>query len=167
MYSETLLDEIKLITGIDLNEFLSTFVSFMDYDYIEIANYYSGISKIPNGESFKNLNNLLDNSKFFINLLNLNKEKFFTIEIWEVLIILEEINNKLLFTNNISKFLRSSIIKGQFNLGVINYLSLNYQENLEKVAKKLNSVNPDNDWVDIAIKNDLIEEDYTNEGGRY
>ena len=165
MVSEELLDEIKKITGIDLSYTIYNFIYFMDFYYPDIINYYSGLTSVPNGDSFKKLNILLDESKTLINILNLNKQSFSSVEIHILLENIEEMHTKLCIIDNISKFLRSTIVKGQFNLGVIDQVSLNYNETLEKLSRRINSINSDNDWVDSAIKNDLIEEDYTPDGG--
>jgi hypothetical protein len=164
LYSQDILDKYERILSIDLLSYLINYLSFVDKDAGNIVGYYSG-EIIFNESSFKKLDLLLENYHDLINLIKLNKHNFQSLEDWEILEELENIYGQLLLTSNCSKFLRSSILKGEFNLGVNKDYGLRYQQTLEMLSKDINDIDPQNNWANLALKNDLIEEDYTPEGG--
>lgn len=163
-YSQEILDKYNHILNIDLLDYFIKFLDFINNDSNNIINYYSGKIDL-NEDSFKKLDNLIFNFSELINLIILNKNQFNLVQDWEILDKIEEIYNQLILLSNISKFLKSSIVKGNFNLGLTIDYGLKYQENLEKVSNNIGNINFQNDWIDLAIKNDLIEEDYIPEGG--
>lgn len=165
LYSFDIIEKYKRIFGINLVDYIGSYIYFLDKYSIDIINYYSGKVQTPNAVSFNILSNLMNSYKDLINLMNLNKDQLTNIEDWQILDDLENIYIKLLSISNISKFLRSSIVKGNFNLGVNYDYGLKYGETLEKVSEEIGDQDPQNDWNKIALKNDLEEEEYTPEGG--
>lgn len=164
LYSEDNITKYQHILGINLISYLADFISFINLDSNNIIDYYSG-KIILNENSFNRMNKLINNYQDLINLISINKSQFKNLEDWEILEELENIYGKLISISNISKFLRSFILKGEFNLGVTKNYSLKYQEALEDLSFKIGDIDPQNNWSNLSLKNDLIEEDYTPEGG--
>lgn len=165
MITNTTIDTFKKITGYNVSLLLAQFAVFIENDFPNIQAYYSGSLKTPNSQSFKNLDYLLEQYTLAINLANLGKNSFKNVDSWELMTSLEEAQNKLLLISNISKFLRSSIPKGIYNTGTVVDYNLRYAETLEKATLNLGSPDHQNEWSEVALNNDLIEEDYTPEGG--
>jgi len=153
-------------TGYDLSTYLSLTNTFINVQSNNIIAYYSGDVKTPDREAFNVLNELKIESNKIIQLFIVHKKSLETAEYWELLNMLEDIHIKLHTADNYSKWLRSSITKNNFNPDPeIEYI-LKQNQNLEKVSSDVQKSNDrDNDWYDIAIRNDMIEEDYTPEGG--
>jgi len=164
LYSQDILDKYKKFLNIDLLSYLTNFLIFVDKNSTDIVGYYSGTIPLKE-KSFKLLDGLLQSYYDLINLIKLNKHNFKSLQDWEILEEIENIYGRLLTLSNCSKFLKSSILKGEFNLGVNKDYGLKYQQTLEMLSDTINDVDPQNNWTNLALKNDLIEEDYTPEGG--
>lgn len=161
-----IIDRFELITGFQLKAYLENFVFFIDTHQRNIINWFSGKTKIPNALSFDELNKLVKESLRLDEVIQVNNDRFDLMSYWELLERIEDIKIALKTIENSSKFLRSSITKNNFNPNFeMDYL-VRQQETLENVSSKLGSTNKQNDWVDIALRNDLKEEDYTLQGGK-
>jgi len=165
MFTQDTLDNFKKITGINVNNLLSNFVYFVNNSYPNIVDYYAGRLSQPDQDSFNLLNKLTIDFDNTILIFDINKRRFKTIDYWDLLDNLEDIKIKLSTITNISKYLRSSIAKGNYNTGVVYEQTLNYNQTLENVSTVLGSESPQNDWVNIALNNDLKEESYNTNGG--
>jgi len=159
-------EEIKKITGIDIELIFNDFADFMDFDFIKIKNYYEG--KLDNNyiDSFRKLKDLEENVDNLLVKINKSSSSFSNIIFWDLLDIIENIKNKIKTINVLSKFLRTSIVNAQYDSGINQQEFLVRQNQLLRGVAwaELKSKDPNNDWVDIAIKNNLREEDYDNSG---
>ena len=165
MITSNLIETYKEKLGIDITVPLTNFVVFTQNHMGNIINYYSGIENIPNKKSFDFLNNLLQDFENLIQVTRLNRDVFITLEVWDLYESLDLMWTSLLTTSNISKFLRSSIKKGQLQNGLISLVGVNYNQTLEKIQQNINTNDFDNQWTNLAISNDLNEEKYTLDGG--
>lgn len=153
-------------TKFQLMEFLVDTKMFFSINYPNINNFYSGRVQFIEKINFKLLDSLLKRSEECTDVFSKNKKIFNRSYFWDILDSVEDIKVKLQTTKNLSKFLRSSIINGSNKSGLVIPIRLNKNETLEDVSKKiLNSTNPDNDWVEIALQNDLKEENWDIDGG--
>ena len=85
---------------------------------------------------------------------------------WVVLETLEEIENRLMTLNNMNKWSRSSITNTRYSSSSQIEYTLKQNQTLENIARNVLEQNDYQDsWFDIAFRNQLFEEDYTNEGG--
>jgi len=161
-----ILTDFDNITGIDIRQFMSDFLSFVERDEANIVAYYQGDVETANSGSFDRLSTLIDEANDILRAFQLNKEYFENYEYWELLSNIEDIRFKLFTTDNISKFLRSPINKGKFTLGTEANFVLKQNSSIEKTLDiNANPENADNEWGEVALYNDLREEDYTNDGG--
>jgi len=159
-----MIEEFKKITGYDLSAFFSRFVSFVDNNYNSIVSYYSG-----NGSIGKTVFNALDqlisdsdhvNDLFSNNIVNLS----YNVNWWEILEQFEDARDRLLTIKNSPKWFRSYYINDYDSNINVNHITKDNQ-NIEDVANIFEYNDPQNDWIDLSIKNDLSEGDYSNEGG--
>lgn len=166
LFSEDTIEKFTSITGFDVVSFMSDFAIFIGEDRSNIIDYYSGNIKAPDAKSFDFLNQLLIESEQVLNLVSLNRDSFENFAFWNLLEQLEKIHVSLLTVSNASKFLRSNITKNNFNPNPEIDIVLKQNQTLEQFSRNtLQSSDFDNDWIDVALRNDLNEEKYTPAGG--
>lgn len=164
-FSEDTLDRIFTLTKIDVATLLSDYVDFTSSDSLNIWNYYRGKITTPIMTSFTRLERLTEEFDILVRSMCDFKETLSTTDFWEVLEIAEDCRLALKTTDNASKWSRSSIVKNNFyNTIQIRWVQSSNQT-LEDIALLSGSIDYGNRWVEIAIKNDSREEDYTPDGG--
>ena len=157
-YNQETLDYYKKFLSIDLQDFYTRFANFISNDNSTIINFYTGKIKKISGDVIDRLKILSDESEKNLAIIYLHKGNLKTTEDWFILDDLEEIKMKLKTISNSYKFLRSTIEKGIYDYDMISEQTLNYGETL---VKKFGEQN----WVEVALYNDLEEENYNTEGG--
>lgn len=163
--TDSILDDFKSATKYDISQFLADYISFIETDYATISNYYSGLSDILPKNELKRLDNLIKEQKKIIEIINLNANILANYEYWIVTEYIEDIGNALDTANNASVWLRSSQTKDGFKNNVIMSTTLSQNQGLKELDRdNLKSNDPDG-WVDIALQNQLREEDYNLSGG--
>lgn len=155
----TVLETFKKQTGCDIQSFLTDFVEFCNTYYPIIVSYYEGQDVKVEG-AFAKLDNLMKRAGEIEPLFDLKASGMNNIEYWELLDQFTECQTKLLTINNSSKWLRSAIL-GRYSPVVAVNRVLGTKESFEQVSASLGSDNRDDDWIDIAKKNLVTEEDYT------
>jgi len=166
-YRQISIDEFKRITQFDLSQYMIRVDYFFNNNYTNIHNWYAGETNKPDTNSFKLLNRLIYESDNISNLVTQNKNRFDKAYFWDLLENLEDLKEQLITTTNLSKLLRSIRTKNSYQSSLeVNY-TLNKYETLESVQRnKISLTNFDDDWINIAMRNDLSEEDYDTEGGK-
>jgi len=159
-----ILDQFKSITSLDIELFLNNVSDFISDNYQSIVNYYTKDTAID-GNIFIDLDNLIDIS-ILINsaFSNFRDQLSLTTEFWKLIDIFDEARVKLLTIQNSERWLRATK-DTLFNDSVSPSYVLRQQQTIENVSKDLGDTIPQDDWVDLAIKNDLEERDYDTEGG--
>lgn len=157
-----LTDKFKNITGYNIENFFNDYILFTEKHYQNIVNYYNGYDIV--GDSFDFFDSLLKESIKIESLLQMYSNSFNTVDFWNLIDKFDDIKIKLDTINNLSKWLRSSRIDRYSSNVNISYVQ-KQGETLEKIVAKSGSVNSENDWVDVALENDLPEEGYSFNGG--
>lgn len=153
-------------TSIDVAAYMNAYVTFMEFDYPNIIAYYSGQVPQPNVNSFAELDRLRQQAIILDANIRQNASRFQSTEDWDLLERLEDIRIKLDTIDQSSKWLRSSITKGSFNINPEVDHSLKQNQTLEAVSRDVSGdLDFNNDYVEIARRNNLREEDYTLDGG--
>lgn len=160
------LDEFYAKTKKNIVPFFRRATAFFTTSYPDLVDYYSGQSvQITQGVftqlalleeecseilvMYKNLGTRLNNAKW-----------------WVLLDYIEQIDSQLKTARNINKWSKSSIATVAYNPVMQVPYTLKPKQTLERVAQDiLKSTNPSDDWVDIALQNQLTEEDYSITGG--
>jgi hypothetical protein len=155
---------IKIIRY-DITAYLNDYASFINRDRIKIYSYYSGRTSRPNKKAFLNLKALLSTTQDINGLIEIHRNRMNSAQFWEVLELFTQIEESLLTIDNSSKWLRSVITKNNFSPAVEIQTVLKELQTLEQMARELGSSSFESDWVKIALRNDLPEEDYTTDGG--
>jgi len=163
---QTAIEIFQNKTGYKLDEYLLRVNDFFQSDFQRIYDWYSGLSKKPNVNSFKNMYTLICDSGVVLNLFYQNRNEFSKTYFWDLLEQLENINIKLITTSNLSKLLRSTRTKSSYSGKLSTDYTTRKYDTLEDVQRNVNnSPNYDDDWWRLAVGNDLKEEDYDNGGG--
>lgn len=160
-------ENFSKITRYDLSNFILDCDEFFKSDFVEILNFYNGSTRSLNILSLRKMADLISEVNKVNSLFSNYKQMFVTVDYWELCVLLENVKSKLLFTNKISKYLRSSIVMGRSKRGTSFEYTMSPEETLERISKDVLD-NPDyeNNWFDIALENDLKESDWDIEGGK-
>ena len=160
------LSDFVSITKYPIKTYLSDYAEFVELHEANVYRYYGGRTDQPNEESFRILNNLIERSSLLENIIENKRDSFKSGAYWELIEMLSDIQQQLETTSNASKWLRSAIAKNDFSPGVELEHTLRQLQTLEQVASdQEGSSDRDSDWVRIALRNDLREEDYSTAGG--
>lgn len=160
----TQLDHFYKTTRYDISGFFERFKDFVDNNYDNYVGYYRGISKLDNLTKSK-LVALVNESKTIEELFFLNKESLSSnLDFWDLYETFSDCLLKLETIENTPKWTRSSY-GGGFDKDIkVNYI-LKQNQSIEELTSQLGFNNPDNDWVNLAIENNLREVDYDLSGG--
>jgi hypothetical protein len=164
--SSDIIEEFESITSFSLSSYLQSFKSFVKQDVSSIVNYYSGNISTLNTTSFNNLKSLIETTQDLFAIFALNQNVFQNYKWWVFISEIEKFESFLMTIDNSSKWLRSTISKANFNPNPEVDIPFNQGQTLESISRDiLGSKDWSNTWSDLALKNDLREEDYTSEGG--
>lgn len=158
--------EFEEITKYKISTFLSDVATFFTKDYKKITDYYDGSTNEINSIHLDNHNRLLNEADKITSLFIRNKNAFNTIEFWELLEFFEDIKTKLQKVSVIKKYIRSSRDDMNYLSGIATDYTIGSEQTLEEVSQLLQEDTPDDDWINIAVSNDLKEIGYTIDGGK-
>lgn len=156
-------EDFKRITGYDLQAFFQRFVDFINFHSGNVINYYDGGS--INNTSFNELETLLKESKNISPLFEQHGANLTYLGYWEVLEKFTDIQTSLYTFDNMNKWMKSSRLN-RFDSGTHIVRQLRQGETMELLSEDVGYSNSQEDWVTLAINNQLIEEEYTPEGGK-
>jgi hypothetical protein len=166
MITNKILSDFKRKTNYPLGDFFIEAKLFFEKDYNNFVLFFSGKTNLLDKTSIKRLNKLSEQSLVISNLFLYKKNLMKTIDYWELLEGFENIKTKLETTINISKYSRSSVIANQSKSGFAFDYNLVSEQTLENVSRTiLKESSFENDWINIAMDNDLKEIDYDISGG--
>lgn len=161
-----ILAEFKQLTGKEIESFLSRALNFFNTDYNMIVQYYSGRLQSINSLPFANFENLVNETKVFFEIFRSNAGRMNNLKWWLLLEQIEEIDSRLKTLRKINKWSRSSIATVGYQSSTMVDYTLKEGQTLERVSQDImQSANPNDDWVDIAVNNRIEEENYSIEGG--
>lgn len=164
--SDITLANFQRLTSYDIKSFFVNYLDFVDVQYANITNFFSGSSNIVPTASFNKLASLIEEQKKIIDVTILNASSLDSYQYWALLEYVEDIGHVLETADNSSKWLRSSITKNGYKQQVQMDVVAGQGEGLEQIERnKLKSTNYNDSWVDTALQNKLREEDYTLDGG--
>ncbi len=154
-------DEFYKITGFDLETYFNRFVSFISNQSQLIIDFYSGSTEEMDRDAYEEFKYLSGKIDYILDLFDINIQRFNTVDFWQLMEYSDDIKIKLESIGKFWKFARSSVDGGSFTNKVTLSLPLKENQTLEQMLKELGSTDKENDWVDVALKNNLIQEDYT------
>jgi len=160
-----IITQISSILRYDVSQYLNRYVDFIENDRQRIFDYYKGSLNRLNIDSFNRLEQLLVDTNKVNSLVEIHKTRLSNSEFWQFIETFTEIEESLLTVDNSSKWLRSVITKNNFSPQVEVSFILKQFQTIEQLTRSLGSNDADNDWIKLALRNDLFESDYTVEGG--
>ena len=158
------MQRFKSKTNVDIQQFFVNFVDFFDTNYQNIVDYYTVGSEL-NSNTVNALSSLNIYAKQIRSVYN-NTQKSLTnyYDDFELLDNFEQCCIKIDTVYNSQKWFRSN--KGlNFDNKTEKDFVLKQNQTLTFLAEEVGYTQPQNDWVNIALRNDLREEDYTEDGG--
>lgn len=160
-------DNFEQLTGFPIKKYLLETEKFFKFSYPIIADYFAGtINKIEQIH-IKTMYSLIKQAQTLSIQFGLNKTKLTTVDYWELYDFCEDLRTKLQTTSNLSKYLRSSRTNFDYDNSFNFPFTLGQQQTLENVSNDiLQEENPMDDWANTALKNDLLETDYSIDGGK-
>jgi hypothetical protein len=161
-----MMDEFYDITGFNISAFFDRFTGFVSNESQKIIDYYSGVASDMDRDAYNNYQKLVVDVKFVLDLFYLNMNRFKTTDYWNLIEFCDDISIKLETIGNFSKYARSSVDKESFTSDVVVQLAMKENETVEEMIARLGSNDRDQDWVDVALSNALIQEDYDTRGGK-
>jgi hypothetical protein len=160
--TKDIINEFDSIANAQLLQLLTESIVFFNSDYNRIVAYYSGERSTIDRNIFNNLSSLRNQVDVVLAKFQQMNSYFSNLKWWVVLDTVEQIDSRLKTLDKINKWSRSSYKSVSYSSDQqIEYI-LPQSQTLERVA---NEVLGNDEWADIAISNDLIEEDYTPNGG--
>lgn len=166
MLNRDILLEFEDLTKFPIIRHFEDFVAFMQSDYLKIVDYYSGNNSQLDSSALANLTQLQEEIDTLLEIFKSSGSAFNNFKWWDLLEQIEINETKLLSISNISKWLRSTVSVANFSSGPEAQISFRQGQTLESINRQeLGSEDWDNNWQDIAYKNNLREEDYTTDGG--
>lgn len=161
-----LFNQFYKLTKKDLSQYFQRVLNFMQTDYNTIQKFYQGTIKTISSSSFKNFATIQGETTEVFQLIRKSDKQMNNIVWWDLLDQIEEIDNRLQTLKNINRWARSSQDKVGWSPNNQLEVVLNQNGTLERVSQDiLNSSNSQDDWVQIALDNDLYEDQYTADGG--
>lgn len=164
MISEEVTDKFYSFTKVNILDFLSRFLTFIEIEYPKIARYFNGEETIDSN-SFELLHNLTVECNHIISLFAINKENFNHYGFWTLLDSVEEAREKLKTIDNLAFYLNSNLDRNTYYQEISTSRRLKQFQSLENFSsEEYKSTEYQDDWVNLALRNSIKEEDYTYEG---
>lgn len=152
------------IIKVDVQSFFDDYILFMTQHKQNISDYYSRGTTYPK-TSFDLLETLKMNFKIISQKISSNRETLTNFSDFEVVDKIEEINHSLEIIDNYSRWLGSSMFNGKFKQSAEIDVILKQNQTLESFAEEIGYFDKDAGAIDIAMRNNLKENDTTLEGG--
>lgn len=164
--TENTLSHFSKVLDLDLRLFLDLTTDFLENESVNVEKYYSGEVTSPNIETFTKLSFFISQLKQIISKSHIVRNQFTTTKYWQIFELFEDLLIKLQTLENIGFYLNSTITKGNFNTSISVDLKMKRSITLERLEREqLSSLDPENDWVNLALSNRMQEESYTPKGG--
>jgi hypothetical protein len=161
-----ILREFKGITNVDVESFFLKCVNFFNGGYNRIVSFYKGDLKGIDKGPFEEFDKLERECEDILATFQQMSERLANLKWYMVLEQLEEVQLRLLTLKSINRWSRSSLTKFGYDQAIQATYILKPHETLEGVAQDILGLStPQDDWYNIAMSNDLTEEEYTPQGG--
>jgi len=160
----SVISDHSTILNIDIQLFLNDYSKFIDNQYQKIIDYYSSGKPITKS-TIDSLDDIVKRSSGIINSYSINRDRLSSdYDSWELLSLLQDIHENILTIKNSKIWFKSDKDLSYNTDNKYDYI-LKQGQTLESLAGELGYSTPQDSWVDLALDNDLIEEDYSPAGG--
>lgn len=158
--------KFQQLTKYPIIQYLDDSANFFKKSYPVIVNFFNGKINRVETKHIKEHKRLLDESNKLIAQFDNNAKKLETADFWILLDFCEDLRIKFQTLTKISKYLRSSRTDFNFSIGFAHPYVMGNEETMENISGGiLRDSRADDDWVDIAMRNDLKEVQWDIDGG--
>lgn len=163
---KTVIEELEELTKIELTSLLNSVYSFFELNSSQLLDYFSGQKGQIDPIIFTNFFKLESNFNSSINSIFEFRNRLYNTRFIELFEKLQILSDKLSYIRNLHRWSRSSVVNFSYQKDYQADYVLHEGDSLEKISRNL--LRRDDfldDWLDIALSNNLTEESYTGEGG--
>lgn len=158
------LEKFRQVTNYDVYKYFTDISDFMSVNMPVLTAYYKGESKL-NKQVFTELSRLYVEAIKIEQITSLLRSSLSnTTEFWDLIDNLSVTKTKLETCLNLGKWMRSSYVYGYENQSKFIQI-LKQGQTMEALSTELGSATPNDDWVNLAVSNSLMELDYDIDGG--
>lgn len=161
-----LLNRFKDITRFDASQLMQDYIDFVKYDVPNLSAFYRGDVSSLDIDAENEMKRIREELSRMFDVIRSNNNALSSGEFWDFLEYFEDIRTKMDTYSQMSKYMRSSVFRGQVSSTIEIEYSTRQNQTLEQMVAELGSSDPQQDWLQIALKNDLNEEAYTSDGGK-
>lgn len=166
MSLNTIFDDFYKFTKKDISLYFARVLDFMQTDYQTIVQYYQGKTQKINSLPFTNFTNVQKETQEVFQLFQKFNKQMNNVKWWDLITQIEEIDNRLNTLANINRWARSSQKTVGYSPNPQVNIIINQNGSLERISQDLlGSTDSQDDWVSLAIDNQLEEQDYSSTGG--
>jgi len=156
------LKQISKILNIDIEKYFADVIIFFDSSNDKILQFYTVSSEIYPQEAFDEYLIIQDKTILILNKIQFYKILLSNTGYWDILDKIDSIQQKLNAVKAYPKYNKVNFLKTKdSNSTLSETYVLRQNESLENISEFQKNSN----WSDIAIYNELKEEDYTSKGG--
>lgn len=149
-------DDFKNITNYDIENFLNNYVSFIENEYNDIDAFFIGKRNDLDRVSVSVFKNIKSECEIILSLFSLYKESFKKGEFIDLLINIEDINERLTSIDNLPRWYRTNISVSNYSNTVnLDYI-LGQNQTIESLIALYNGT--ETDFNKISVNNNAIEE---------
>ncbi len=153
--------EFDRATGLNLDVHLDAFVAFTESSYPALDAYFAGVTPTLDTTAYNELLRLRTDNLRALQEYQNRSGQWKNYGMYEVLDTLETIQLHLDTALNLPRYARAGADRSSFVTNSVFDTPLRNGQTLENLARNgLLAENPEDDWIDLAISNDLREVDY-------
>lgn len=155
--------DVRDIISVDVESYFNDFISFVSKYQQTITDYYTQQSSYPK-EALDKLSELVKNREKIYEDITSHRDLFNEFKYFEILDSLEDSFHILDIFQNYSRWLRSSVVNGKFKESIEVNIILRQNQTLENLSSELGFEDQDQGALEVALRNNLKEGDYSLEG---
>ena len=153
---------VENIISVDVKSYFNDFINFVGLYQQSIIDYYTLENPYPK-QAFDALQRLNYTKEKIYEEISSHRDLLNEYKYFEVVDALEDSFNVLDTFQNYSRWLRSSIVNGKFKESTEVNIILRQNQTLENLSNELGFNNQDEGALQIALRNNLKETDYSND----
>jgi hypothetical protein len=154
-------DDFARVTGYNLAGLLIRSADFASSDYPRILSYFTGKSDISS-QSFNKLKSLIYDFDNVTEIFEAQESYFSNMRYWDLIERISNIKTFLKTVKNSNRWLRTSVVNASYGSFTTEERQLKKNETIEDIERlDVGSSNPQDSWINTAIKNNSTEESLT------
>lgn len=158
---ETVVIEFQKVTKYPLIDFLTRYRDFMLNSYPSINRYFSGETVSIDNSHLNDLKRLTSDCKDVLIQFKNFSNKFSNCGYWELMDIIDDLNNTIEKINKLPKYRRTSLTKRGYQSYIQVASDIGGFRTIEDVANSIKEVSGENtSWIDLMLSNDMNESDW-------